>query len=242
MANSIILSTSGNAGSVPGPSLRAGPPFCGFAVPAPPSVHADPEGLFMQKKRCEWYKNSSEQMLRYHDEEWGVPRCDDRGQFEFLVLESAQAGLSWKTILARREGYRRCFADFDASAVARFTQKDVDRLMLDTGIIRNRAKIESAVCNARIFMELAAKHGSFCQWIWSFTDGRSIQNAWTDMALVPATSPLSDIIAREMKRLGFRFLGSTVIYSHMQATGMVNDHLTSCFRYDEVRSMPAFSK
>ena len=199
------------------------------------------EARMMQKTRCEWYKNPSEEMIRYHDEEWGVPCLTDRGQFEFLVLESAQAGLSWKTILARREGYRRCFAGFDAEAVAQFTQADVERLMQDSGIIRNRAKIESAIHNARLFAEIAAKHGSFCRWFWGFTDGRSVQNAWTDMSLVPATSVLSDLIAREMKRLGFRFLGSTVIYSHMQATGMVNDHVTSCFRYGEVRGMKAFS-
>ena len=190
--------------------------------------------------RCQWYSNPSEAMTRYHDEEWGVPCWTDRGQFEVLVLESAQAGLSWKTILARREGYRRCFAGFDPAKVAAFTPEDVDRLMGDAGIIRNRAKIEAAVSNARAFLDVAAKHGSFCRWFWGFTDGWSIQNAWLEMSDVPASTPLSDLIAREMKALGFRFLGSTVIYAHMQATGMVNDHVTRCFRYEELRAWPRF--
>lgn len=194
----------------------------------------------MEKERCPWCLQGTEQMLRYHDEEWGRPCYEDRGQFEFLVLESAQAGLSWRTILSRREGYRRAFAGFDPEKVALFTEKDVARLMTDTGIIRNRKKIESAVQNARVFLELAAKHGSFCRWFWNFTDGWSIQNAWQRVDEVPATTPLSDRIAREMKGLGFRFLNSTVIYAHMQATGMVNDHLINCFRYEELRNWPRF--
>lgn len=194
----------------------------------------------MEQQRCQWYKQPSAAMIRYHDTEWGVPCHEDRRQFEFLVLESAQAGLSWRTILDRREGYRRSFADFDPEAVAAFTANDVTRLMGDTGIIRNRRKIESAILNARIFLELAAKHGSFCRWFWNFTDGWSVQNAWPSMDAVPATSPLSDTIAREMKALGFRFLGSTVIYAHMQAVGMVNDHITSCFRYAALREGPRF--
>ena len=194
-----------------------------------------------QRVRCQWYVNPSEAMMRYHDEEWGVPCWTDRGQFEFLVLESAQAGLSWKTILARREGYRRCFAGFDPAKVAAFTSADVERLMGDAGIIRNRSKIEAAVSNARAFLDIAAKHGSFCSWFWGFTDGWSIQNAWREMSDVPASTPLSDLIAKEMKALGFRFLGNTVIYAHMQATGMVNDHVTRCFRYEELRAWPRFS-
>lgn len=189
----------------------------------------------MERQRCVWYRNPSAAMLRYHDEEWGVPCHDDRGQFAFLVLESAQAGLSWQTILHRREGYRRAFANFDPRLVARFTAGDVARLMGDTGIIRNRAKIESAVNNARAFLDIAARHGTFCNWFWAFTDGRSIQNAWRSMDEVPAATPLSDTIARELKRLGFRFLGSRIVYAHMQATGMVNDHITSCFRHAELR-------
>ena len=194
-----------------------------------------------QRQRCQWYKTPTEAMVRYHDEEWGVPCHDDRGQFAFLVLESAQAGLSWQTILQRREGYRRAFADFDPAAVARFTDKDIGRLLLDKSIIRNRAKIESAIHNARVFLDLAARHGSFCNWFWSFTDGWSIQNAWRRMEDVPATTALSDMIAKEMKRLGFRFLGSTVLYAHMQATGMVNDHITACFRHRELRAWPRYA-
>lgn len=194
----------------------------------------------MEQQRCLWYKNSSPDMIRYHDEEWGVPCHDDRGQFQFLVLESAQAGLSWRTILDRREGYRRCFANFDVRTVAGFTAADVARLMRDTSIIRNRHKIESAINNARVFLEIAARHGSFCNWFWGFTDGLSIQNAWREMTDVPSTSPLSDTIAKEMKALGFRFLGSTVIYAHMQATGMVNDHITRCFRHEELRHWPRY--
>ena len=186
--------------------------------------------------RCAWAAGSGS-MIRYHDEEWGVPCRNDRGQFEFLVLESAQAGLSWRTILHRREGYRRCFADFDPEKVACFSRSDIDRLMDDVGIIRNRRKIESAVGNARLFLDIAARHGSFSNWLWSFVDGMPVQNSWEDASRVPATTPLSDSIAREMKRIGFRFLGSTIIYAHMQATGLVNDHVTGCFRHEQIRAM-----
>ena len=196
----------------------------------------------MEKTRCVWYSNPTELMVRYHDEEWGVPCFDDRRQFEFLVLESAQAGLSWNTILNRREGYRRAFADFDPERVARFTARDVDRLMGDAAIIRNRKKIESAVGNARCFLDIVEKHGSFCAWYWDFVAGRPIQNAWTRMEDVPATTPLSDRIAKEMKGLGFRFLGSTILYAHMQATGMVNDHLVTCFRHGEVAKKARISR
>ncbi|SBV99704.1 Methyladenine glycosylase family protein [uncultured delta proteobacterium] len=184
------------------------------------------------KPRCAWAVKSDIER-DYHDAEWGVPRFDDAGQFEFLVLESAQAGLSWVTILKKREGYRKAFAGFDPLKVSTFTEKDVDRLMLDAGIVRNRKKIESTVSNARLFLELAAKHGSFSNYIWSFVDGKPVVNAWKDITQVPATSPISDAMAKEFKRLGFKFLGSTVLYAHMQATGMVNDHLVSCFRHKE---------
>lgn len=183
-----------------------------------------------ERKRCPWALRSPLETV-YHDEEWGTPRRDDAGQFEFLLLESAQAGLSWTTILKKREGYRRAFAAFDAQAVARFTDADVERLMRDDGIIRNRKKIESAVTNARIFLEVAAKHGSFAAWLWSFVDGEPVVNRWRDMKDVPPNTPLSDTVSREMKRLGFRFVGSTTLYAHMQATGLVNDHLVSCFRH-----------
>ena len=173
-------------------------------------------------------------MVEYHDREWGVPARDERTQFEFLVLESAQAGLSWYTVLRKRDGYRRAFAAFDPAAVARFTPLQVEQLMLDPAIIRNRAKIEAAVNNAQRFLEVQAAHGSFCDFLWGFVDGRPIVNQWREPAEVPATTALSDRLARELKRLGFRFLGSTVLYAHLQATGLVNDHLVGCFRHVEV--------
>jgi DNA-3-methyladenine glycosylase I len=190
----------------------------------------------MEKTRCGWAAGP-DLMIIYHDEEWGVPRYDDLGQFEFLTLESAQAGLSWSTILKKRDGYRRCFAGFDPEQVARFTERDVNRLMADASIVRNRKKIESAIGNARIFLDIAAKNGSFSKWIWSFVDGKPVQNIWKDMREIPPTSSLSDAIAREMKKLGFKFMGSTIVYAHMQATGMVNDHLASCFRHEQVRAL-----
>ncbi|MDL2266835.1 DNA-3-methyladenine glycosylase I [Desulfovibrio sp. OttesenSCG-928-G15] len=190
----------------------------------------------MEKIRCGWCLKS-ELETAYHDQEWGVPRFDDAGQFEFITLEAAQAGLSWSTILKKREGYREAFANFDPHKVATFTQADVEHLMGNPGIVRNRKKIESAIKNARLFLELAAKYGSFANWFWAFTDGKSIQNTWKELAQIPATTPLSDTIAKECKRLGFSFLGSTVLYAHMQATGMVNDHLTGCFRHKEVEKL-----
>lgn len=173
-------------------------------------------------------------MVEYHDREWGVPVRDERTQFEFLVLESAQAGLSWYTVLRKREAYRRAFADFDPVAVARYWAADVERLLGDAGLIRNRAKIEAAVNNAQRFLELQAAHGSFCEFLWGFVDGTPIVNHWREPAEVPATTPLSDRLARELKQRGFRFLGSTVLYAHLQATGLVNDHLVGCFRHAEV--------
>lgn len=184
------------------------------------------------KTRCAWAVKTEIESA-YHDTEWGAPQFDDAGQFEFMILESAQAGLSWLTILKKREGYRRCFAGFDPVKVAAFTEKDIQRLLADPGIVRNRKKIESAIGNARLFLELAAKHGSFSNYLWAFVDGKPIVNKWKEMAEVPATTPLSDTIAKEMKKLGFKFLGSTVLYAHMQATGIVNDHLISCFRHSE---------
>lgn len=182
--------------------------------------------------RCPWARADIE--IAYHDAEWGVPRHDDAGQFEFITLEAAQAGLSWITILKKREGYRRAFAGFDPEMVARFTENDVARLMEDSGIVRNRKKIESAVLNARLFLEVAAKHGSFANYLWGFVDGKPLVNHWKEMSEAPASTPLSETIAKELKRLGFKFLGPTVIYAHMQATGLVNDHLVSCFRHNQV--------
>jgi DNA-3-methyladenine glycosylase I len=173
----------------------------------------------------------SEHYVRYHDEEWGVPVHDDRRQFEFLVLEGAQAGLSWSTILNKREGYREAFADFDAERVARFNKRSVERLMGFAGIVRNRLKIESAITNARRFLAVQDEVGSFDDYLWSFVGGKPIVNRWTDMKQLPATSAESDALSRDLKTRGFKFVGSTIMYAHMQATGMVNDHLVSCFRY-----------
>ncbi len=182
--------------------------------------------------RCPWARAPEE--IAYHDTEWGVPVRDDRIHFEFLVLEAAQAGLSWLTILRKRAGYRRLFADFDPAVVARYTQADVERLLGDAAIVRNRLKVEAAVHNARLFLDVQARHGSFDAFIWNFVDGRPVCNQWRELGQVPATTPLSDTVSKELKRLGFKFVGSTVIYAHLQATGLVNDHLTSCFRHAEV--------
>lgn len=174
---------------------------------------------------------------KYHDEEWGVPVWNDEKQFEFLVLESAQAGLSWWTILQRRENYRKAFANFDAKKVAKFTTKDVEVLLQNEGIIRNCAKIEAVVHNAPLFLEIQSKHGSFCNYFWNFVDGKPIQNEFKQLKEVPAKTALSDTITKDLKQKGFKFVGSTIIYAHMQATGMVNDHLVDCFRHKEVKKL-----
>jgi DNA-3-methyladenine glycosylase I len=179
----------------------------------------------------------SEHYVRYHDEEWGVPVHDDRRQFEFLVLEGAQAGLSWSTILNKRAGYREAFADFDAERVARFNKRSVERLMGFAGIVRNRLKIESAITNARRFLAVQDEVGSFDDYLWSFVGGKPIVNRWTDMKQLPATSAESDALSKDLKMRGFKFVGSTIMYAHMQATGMVNDHLVSCFRYEACARM-----
>ena len=173
-------------------------------------------------------------MQRYHDREWGVPCHDDRTLFEFLILEGAQAGLSWRTVLHRREGYRRAFAGFDAARVARFDRRKIAALLRDPGIIRNRLKVESAVTNARAFLAVREAYGSFAAYQWGFVDGRPVQNRWRRLAQLPATSPVSDAWSRDLKRRGFRFVGSTILYAHMQAVGMVNDHLVTCPRYAAV--------
>jgi DNA-3-methyladenine glycosylase I len=183
--------------------------------------------------RCSW-ADGSDLYRTYHDEEWGVPVYDDQKLFEFLVLESAQAGLSWITILKRREGYRKAFAGFNPEIVATFNAHKVEELMQDTGIIRNRMKIESAIGNARAFLNIQAEFGSFSNYIWGFTGGKPIVNHFALPSEVPALTPLSIAIAKDMKKRGFRFLGPTVLYAHMQATGMVNDHYTTCFRHKEV--------
>jgi DNA-3-methyladenine glycosylase I len=175
-------------------------------------------------------------MIAYHDDEWGVPTHDDRKHFEFLVLEAAQAGLSWAIVLRKREGYRRAFGDFDPATVARFDARKINRLVKDESIIRNRQKIEAAVKNARRFLDVQQEFGTFDRYFWSFVDGRPKINRWRSSREIPATSPESDTLSKDLKRRGFSFVGSTVIYAHMQAVGMVNDHLVSCFRYRELCS------
>jgi DNA-3-methyladenine glycosylase I len=186
--------------------------------------------------RCPWSQGVSDAYIAYHDEEWGVPVRDDRRQFEFLVLESAQAGLSWSTILHRREGYRRAFADFDAGKVSRFTPRRIETMLKNPGIIRNRLKVQAAVSNAREFLKLQEEFGSFASYIWRFVDGEPKQNRWRKHADVPATTRESDALSKDLKSRGFKFIGSTIMYAHMQATGLVNDHLVGCFRYGECRA------
>jgi DNA-3-methyladenine glycosylase I len=173
----------------------------------------------------------TEAYLRYHDEEWGVPVHDDRRQFEFLVLEGAQAGLSWATILNKREGYREAFAGFEIERVARFDRRRVEKLLQFPGIVRNRLKIEAAIGNALATLRVQEEFDSLDRYLWSFVGGRPIVNRWREMREVPATSPESDALSRDLKKRGFRFVGSTIMYAHMQATGMVNDHVVGCFRH-----------
>jgi DNA-3-methyladenine glycosylase I len=180
---------------------------------------------------CDWALAGNDLYRQYHDEEWGVPVRDDRKQFEFLTLESAQAGLSWATILNKREGYRRAFADFDPEKVARFTAARIENALADPGIVRNRLKVTAAVNNARRFLEVQTEFEGFAHYIWRFVDGRTIQNRWRSQQEVPATSPESDALSKDLKQRGFKFVGSTIMYAHMQATGLVNDHLVGCFRH-----------
>ena len=184
--------------------------------------------------RCPWC-GSDPLYMAYHDHEWGVPLHDEHRLFEMLTLEGAQAGLSWLTILRKREGYRRAFAGFDPQLVAEFGDADVVRLLGDSGIVRNRLKVASTISNARAVLEVQARYGSLDAFLWQFVNGSQIQNNWRSMSEIPASTPLSDVMSKELKRLGFRFVGSTICYAHMQATGMVNDHLTSCFRYDQCK-------
>ena len=186
-----------------------------------------------EASRCAWSEGIDPAYQRYHDTEWGVPVHDDRVHFEFLVLEGAQAGLSWWTILRKRDGYRRAFADFDANKVARFTSRTVERLMQDASIVRNRQKIEAAIANARGFLAIQREFGSFDAYVWQFVGGAPIINRWRKHGDVPPTSKESDTLSKDLKARGFKFVGSTIIYAHMQATGLVNDHLVSCFRYGD---------
>lgn len=187
--------------------------------------------------RCPWCENSSLGKLYtdYHDDEWGVPVHDDRTFFEFLILEGAQAGLSWSTILGKRENYRAAFAQFDPRKVARFSDKDIAALLLNAGIVRNRLKIQSAVTNANAFLAVQKEFGSFDGYIWKFVGGRPKKTPWASMSEVPAKTTESDAMSAELKERGFKFVGSTICYAFMQATGMVNDHLVTCFRHKEVR-------
>ena len=183
-------------------------------------------------KRCQWAEGQFDLYLKYHDEEWGVPVHDDRTHFEFLVLESAQAGLSWATILKKREGYHQAFADFDVQKVAQYDENKIQELLQYEGIVRNQLKVRATVNNARRFLEVQQEFGSFDNYIWRFVDGKPIVNKWQKMSEVPATSKESDALSKDLKKRGFKFVGSTIIYAHMQACGLVNDHTTDCFRYE----------
>jgi DNA-3-methyladenine glycosylase I len=194
-------------------------------------------GSAAKVQRCSWVNVDHELMREYHDREWGVPTHDDRRHFEFLVLEAAQAGLSWSIVLNKREGYRRAFSQFDPKKVARYSQARIDQLTVDPGIVRNRAKIVAAVRNARAFLAVQEEFGSFDAYCWRFVDGRPRQNRRASLRDIPATTPESDAFSSDLKRRGFSFVGSTVIYGHMQAVGMVNDHLVGCFRYRDVRRL-----
>ncbi len=187
----------------------------------------------MTKKvtRCKWAEGVGLNYIEYHDTEWGVPVHDDRTQFEFLILEGAQAGLSWSTILNKRDGYREAFAEFDVEKVARFTKKRVEKLLLDPSIVRNRLKVESTVSNAKAFIAVQEEFSSFSDYIWGFVDGRTIQNKFKKDSDIPATSTESDALSKDLKKRGFKFVGSTIMYAHMQATGLVNDHVVGCFRH-----------
>jgi DNA-3-methyladenine glycosylase I len=185
---------------------------------------------------CGWH-NQKDFMMKYHDEEWGVPCYDDKTHFEFLILESAQAGLSWETILKRRSGYKKAFANFDPVKVAKFDKQKVEELLQDSGIIRNRLKIEAAINNAALFLEIQKEFGSFSNYIWSFNHRKPVINKFSSSKELPATSPLSDAVSKDLKKRGFKSVGSTIIYAHLQATGLINDHEVNCFRYKEVQKL-----
>lgn len=183
-------------------------------------------------KRCEWA--TSDHMIKYHDTEWGVPVHDDQPIFEFLILEGAQAGLSWDTILKKRSGYRRAFSRFSPKKIAAYTKRDINRLLKDASIVRNRLKIEATINNAQRFLEVKQEFGTFNSYIWGFTNNKVIKNKFKSLDQIPATSKQSDALSKDLKQRGFKFVGSTIVYAHMQATGMVNDHITTCFRYNQV--------
>jgi len=184
--------------------------------------------------RCKWAESVSLGYIEYHDKEWGVPVWNDQVQFEFLILEGAQAGLSWSTILNKRDGYRKAFAEFDPVKVARFTDKRVEKLLLDPSIVRNRLKVNSAVTNAKAFLKVQKEFGTFCDYIWGFVGGKPIQTNFKKDGQIPATSAESDALSKDLKKRGFKFVGSTIMYAHMQATGMVNDHVAGCYRFKAI--------
>jgi len=189
------------------------------------------------KTRCQWVLNDKDLYIKYHDEQWGVPVFDDRLLFEMLILEGAQAGLSWFTVLRKRENYIKAFDNFDPVVVSNYTDVKINELLANSGIIRNKLKIESAIKNARGFLHIIDKHSSFSNYIWQFVDGKPIQNNWKTLADMPAKTELSDLISKELKKQGFNFVGSTICYSFMQAIGMVNDHTTDCFRYEQIKNI-----
>lgn len=191
----------------------------------------------MNKVRCLWAESGDDVYQEYHDKEWGVPVYDDRKLFEFIVLESAQAGLSWATILKRRAGYRKAFSNFDFKKVAKYSAKDLKRLVNDEGIIRNRLKILATISNAQAFIEIQKEFGTFSRYMWSWVEGKPIQNKWKKQSEVPAVTPLALALSKDMKKRGFKFFGPTICYAHMQAVGMVNDHLRQCFRYKKVMKL-----
>lgn len=188
-------------------------------------------------QRCPWCGDDP-LYVAYHDKEWGVPQHDDRVLFEFLILEGAQAGLSWLTILRKRDNYRKAFDGFDAARIARYGEKDVARLLADAGIVRNRLKISASIANARAFLEVQREFGSFDAYLWAFVAGRPVRNSWQSMAELPATSEVSDALSKDLRRRGFKFVGSTICYALMQAVGLVNDHLAGCFRHSQVGRSP----
>ncbi|MEN7548556.1 DNA-3-methyladenine glycosylase I [Rapidithrix thailandica] len=190
----------------------------------------------MEKQRCKWANPKNKLYIQYHDEEWGVPVHDDQVLFEFIVLESAQAGLSWETVLNKRENYRIAFDQFDPEKVATYDNEKIETLLQNPGIIRNRAKVAAAVNNAQKFLEIQAAYGSFDQYIWQFVEGTPKVNHWKSNEEVPATTAESDALSKDLKQKGFKFMGSTICYAHMQATGMVNDHTLDCFRYAELKN------
>ena len=236
---------SRNTAKKSGRSARRQPAQAGIRAAPTPAARPRPKPVTAEARafapderpRCGWsYSGMNAEYVAYHDTEWGVPVRDERKLFEFLVLEGAQAGLSWSTILRKREGYREAFAGFDPERVARFDARTVERLLRFDGIVRNRLKVLSAITNARCFLQVQEECGSFADYSWSFVGGKPVVNRWTDMKQVPATSPESDAFSKDLRTRGFKFVGSTIIYAHMQATGMVNDHVVGCFRFGEVNS------